>query len=426
MCIYFVKNYSCGHFADALQPTVFAHCRELDTCLRYWHDQSQYQPLEVSVTELEQLHMPLPCRPIWPIPFPGNKYLPVPKFDQYPRGLARPRADDFRMPEADPLAIESWLARAERENRLVEQMGSFRISAAYQTQDYQTSIVQETQAYQALYPHGKGIRSTRLPPFKRHKEVPLYPLSFVTRIINFDRARNRPNQPPNVIIYPHPTGCLRTPHEHCKYDPTNLLGLQCPWLLSTRTPWLYPGSTIQGRPYPRHEAAFLCDLNNRGGAVSHHMMKDPIGSEMTRLALNRDGSVGYIPPLVLRRLQNLLPEGPFPWAIPEPEPESEPAAAETAAEAPLQEIVEQESPPVGGDHVTDEAVKDDNEEGLLSQEGVSSDGNETLLGVESLGRLPGYRYPAPSGEVDWVSESGRTSETGARGTRDWHSDVGRR
>ena len=237
MCIYWVRYYTCGHYADYLQPTLLSHCREFDLVLRYWHDQLHYRPLEAYNAELGTIQMPQPCRPIWPIPFPTDHYLPIPLRNAlYPRGLARPRPEDFLIPEANEGHNESIDETLVRENALFDRIGSFRAVTAHQEQQTRLSITDENIMYQELYP-GTEARSARIPGVHTTRPhavtQPHYPHHFISSILAFNFSRNLPNQTPNVIIQAHPTGCLRTPNPPCTDDPTNPHGSPLPTSRST-------------------------------------------------------------------------------------------------------------------------------------------------------------------------------------------------
>ena len=342
MCIYWVKHYSCGHYADYLQPTLLSHCQEFDVVLRYWHDQVCYRPLEAENAEFGTLQMPQPCRPIWPIPFPRDSYLPLPaRNSEFPRGLARPRPGDMDIAEALTGEAESLNETLIRENALFDRIGSFRAVAAHQQRQSRLSIAEETKMYQQLYP-GTQARSTRVADGQTAHYQPItqpyYPHLFIAAILSFNFSRGLPDQTPNVIIRSHPTGCLRTPNPLCGHDPTNPHGLQCPWLLATRTPWIYPRFaannrntiTRTGLPYPHLEAQFLADFSTRGGARSKHTEKDPAGSEMTRVALTRNNTVGRIPDIVYLHAQTAVPEGPWRHHFPAGFPVTVPSASSSA------------------------------------------------------------------------------------------------
>lgn len=72
-----------------------------------------------------------------------------------------------------------------------------------------------------------------------------------------------------------------------------------------------------------------------------------------------------------------------------------------------------------------EAAGAEEEEESLPQEAPASALDETDLLEEAPVQLPGYRYPAGWGEVDWVSEGGREEEEEEEGGgRSWRSEGG--
>ena len=138
---------------------------------------------------------------------------------------------------------------------------------------------------------------------------------------------------------------------------------------------------------------------------------------MIKIALNRDGSVGYIPDLVYHRLQLTVPEGPVPIRAVAPVPRQG-FVAELEASPVVVEELEAGLPLVGGDSVTGEAEGEVQGEGSMLPEAATRTLAETLLGEEAPVQVPGYRYPAGWGEVDWVSEGGGEEDgEGGHGVR---------
>ena len=277
MCIYWVMQYECGHFADVEEWTILSHCREFDTALRYWNNQADYMPVELATTtgESQDLQkMPKPCRPIWPIPFPGDQYLPVPDAGKdYPSGLARPYEQDKEVSATG--FTETRQERKARQDKLIEGFGTFAEVAAHQD-----SLTTESKLYRATFPPRPVVWSTGA----RGNDNPFLPQEWIEYISLYASSRSLASrQQPTVLILDSPFGCQHTLLPACNQHP-NATGMQDPRLLATRI-------TLHNRsPDPRFdpgtpEALFLRDFSQRGGAKSYHDRNEPRGSELTKTCL---------------------------------------------------------------------------------------------------------------------------------------------
>ena len=103
------------------------------------------------------IRMPQSCRPIWPIQFPGDRYLPLPNAgSEHPKGLARPRLIDTGYFELTSPDHETLRQRLIRENYLMDTIGSFRAVADLQGLLDQTSARDVNLAYQHFVPGGNS------------------------------------------------------------------------------------------------------------------------------------------------------------------------------------------------------------------------------------------------------------------------------